>query len=417
MEYLNFILYCSFAIIAFKNKYSLLVKFVALLWSLCAFIGIFYYHSDAYKQGLQPLSLFPIFFLFGCWCLNILPLRKSSMLKIDTQMLFHRNVFVRIILYVITITAIPLFIELSYVLIQAIFTGRIFLMAENYDDIANGYSDRMFSLSSISDVCLHISFYFQVLSPLLLLLYINYEEKKKFIAFGLFASSLTVPLYTICSGSRTGIVFFSLYFLFLYLFLYKIYKDSINKKLKKLLLWSGGLLLFILTVLSVGRFVLGSNYDDNELGNSLYIYTSESMYNFNTMASQTNRNTYGNYAFMPSMIRLGLGPVNDLSKRRDYLNKNMDISRIWFYTYIGDFCIDFGYVGSLLIVIFMSLLINNILKRKIYLPGLCLIAVYIYITSCGIFYYPFQAGDSPLVGCLIFALLFKFSNILYWKND
>ena len=188
------------------------------------------------------------------------------------------------------------------------------------------------------------------------------------------------------------------------------------EKLKKLLLWSGGLLLFILTVLSVGRFVLGSNYNDNELGNSLYIYTSESMYNFNTMASQTNRNTYGNYAFMPSMIRLGLGPVNDLSKRRDYLNKNMDISRIWFYTYIGDFCIDFGYVGSLLIVIFMSLLINNILKRKIYLPGLCLIAVYIYITSCGIFYYPFQAGDSPLVGCLIFALLFKFSNILYWKK-
>ena len=151
-------------------------------------------------------------------------------------------------------------------------------------------------------------------------------------------------------------------------------------------------------------------------GNSLYIYTSESMYNFNTMASQTNRNTHGSYAFMPSMIRLGLAPVNDFSKRRDYLNKNMDISRIWFYTYIGDFCIDFGYVGSLLIVIFMSLLINNILKRKIYLPGLCLIAVYIYITSCGIFYYPFQAGDSPLVGCLIFALLFKFSNILYWKK-
>lgn len=407
MEYFNFILYLAATVFVFKQKYSIFVKCIALLWTFCSFIGIFYYHSEAYKIGLQPISIFPFVFLFLCWLINIIPLRKNKKLSIDCQGIFHNNPLVRIILVVISISAIPLFLELLFVFVTSIFNGKIFLMAENYDDLANGYSDRLFTLSKVSDICLHISFYFQILSPLLLLLYLNYKDRKKIIVFGLLASSLVIPLYSVCSGSRTAIVFFFLYSLLLYLFLYKSFRDDINKKLKRIFIFAGSLVCIILILLSVGRFVLGGNYDDDEAGNSLYIYTSESMYNFNTMASQTERNTDGSFAFMPTLIRLDLAPVKDLSQRRNYLNRNMDISRIWFYTYVGDFCVDFGYVGALFIVLLLFFLIVNILKKHIALPGLCLIAIYIYIIGNGIFYYPFQAGDSPLIGCLVFAIVFK----------
>lgn len=405
MEYLNFMLYLICVVYAYRKKCSLVFKALSSLWALCSFIGIFYYHSTAYKVGLNSLSLFPFLFLFVCWLICVSPFNVVEKKQINFEQLFKEIPFIKSILLFISISAYPVFIELCYILISSIFNGRIFLMAENYDDLANGYSDRLFALSKVSEFCFHIGLYFQVISPLLLLLYINVKKKNIFIIGGLIASSLIVPLYSICSGSRTGLVFFALYLTILYLFLYNKINEAINVKLRKVFIIGGSFFVSILIMLTAGRFVLGSNYDSDDIGGSLYVYTSESLYNFNTMASQTSKNTYGLYSFTPIEQRLGISPISNISKRRDYLRSRMDISAIWFYTFVGDFCIDFGYLGSFIIIILLSLIFRQLIKGKITLFKLSLIAVYLYIVSNGIFYFPFQSGDSALVGCLVIALI------------
>lgn len=396
---LNFMFYAGLLYL-FRRKNNLFLIFIIAIWTVSAFLGIFYSQSDVYRDGMFQLSIIPFIFLFVGFIISLYPFvnQQQEINTISYNNIKYLNAFSW---FIVIISLLP-FIELLYQIISMVSSGKFFLLGAMYDDVAEGKEESLIQLSLIST---RLSFYvksFKVLSVVLLFYYLQKEKINKYLIGGLFMTSFIPALFTLSIGGKTNLVYYLLYIIGMYVYLRK----SLSLKRRKIIkrfIWSIIIVITILTIaLSIGRYVIGMRYGDSDYKMFLFQYSAESMYNFNENIFHTNRTLKGFYSSLPFLHDLSLTDVT-IADRRDFLSSKVLFPVHLFYTFIGVFYADFGAIGSLLLLILLSFLFGKIKKGKdISLPNLVLLSTYIYMLVQGLFYYCYCTSYAPVYANILF---------------
>lgn len=228
--------------------------------------------------------------------------------------------------------------------------------------------------------------------------------------YGLFFSTLIGPLYAVSTGGRTAVVLCILKIVFLFLFLRKFIDFELRRKISITL-------IIILLVLFIPFALLSMSRSAGDIDRLIYTierYGSESFINFNNYGLDANGCRYGDRTVVLFKEILGLDSAkyfaNRLSKY-SYMNMNESV----FYTYVGEFTLDYGPIFSVVIFIISSLFFFYSLNIK----NNCMmfyqyIIYYILLYGClGYFHFPWSNidGNLQLVTLLFLSLIFKVDSL------
>ena len=405
MEWFNAILYISLLVWLHKHNKGKFPLFITAIWTLSSVLGIFYIKSDVYRDGVYEPSIIPFLYLFLMFVITLMPFikEKYSITSITTSNTKIINYFCAFI----AIVSIYPFLETVYQLVLSVINGKILLIGANYDAYVAGREDALIQFSRWGNRGITILQWLKVVTPLLFIFYIQQEKYNKLIASGVFVASLIPSLVNISIGSKTELIFFICYFFSLYMYLKNSFTDKTKKIYKKLIRYMTIITIFFVVTLAVGRYVVGTNYDNSNFYSFLFQYSSESIYNFNENAYHEKKHFGGQYAFYAAYHDFGLSDI-DYDERREVFKGKMDGSPSLFYTYIGEMVLDFGLLGAALIVSIISFFAASVKRSQtISFDNLILIGLYIYIIANSLFYFCFKLGFYPVYCAVLCSIFFK----------
>lgn len=237
--------------------------------------------------------------------------------------------------------------------------------------------------------------------------YLTLSSSNKIILIGLAVSSLITPLYGISIGSRFEIGLFLINTLFLFTFIFKFLPKKLKGKIKICLVSIFILLIIPFAMVTISR---GTGEIDR-ITFSLERYVAESILNFNNYGLDANGCRYGDRTAVLLKEICGLKPARDYAERRlKYSDMKMDESV--FYTFVGDFTLDYGPWISVFIFIGTAIFFNKMLRvRNNCLQFYQYLFLYLLLVGCvGFFQYPLadRGGNIRLFSLLLLAFLFKF---------
>lgn len=409
MVYVNLILYIGLLFFSIKKKWNKAAIFIVFLWFISAFVGIFYCKMPIplYKTAGFDIELTPFLYLFICLIIGLLPIVyvKPEKLEIANN---HKS-FIALLIKVLAVTSVTPFIEVLIHLGITIANGQFFAMAANYDDIALGDVE-ILHLTWINDRFLHLQMWFRYVTPVFFFYTLIYKKQfSKFYVIGIFLSAILSPLYSVTSGARTGLIFISAYLIALFFIVESKLHEEIKAKLKHYALIGGSILGVLVVALTVGRFVLGDKFAGQD-GTALEFiaqYTAEPMYNFNNSMWHEPYRTDGYFTFSQFLSDLGID--DNALKISKELPAHTKYTKTWyFFTYIGNFFLDYGAIITFLILGILSLFFCNIVRKHVLsFSAFLIFSAYIYMIVNGLFYFPYVAGMNGLYVCIVLALLLK----------
>lgn len=373
-----------------------------LLYSV---VSLLLYNSPFYT--FKEIQLYPFIYLY-----LMLMLAFSSVLKYDaskireiqkpTTLFFN---IVCIVFIVASVAQLPTIISdfaINIIKLITISSGGQDLYNEA---MSNSYSSGDGSISNLASI---ISNAYGNFGILLFFYYLTLEKYSKFILIGLFISCIINILINISLGQRGPIFEILLSLIITYFALKKFYQPKINKIIKVIgisLVIAASLPLVILTNSRFGEMDGGSL-------SSLYFYVGQENLYFNNYGLDNGGVRYGDRTFPLFKRMLGFEnvPHNFWERRQKY--PNLMINDEVFYTFVGDFTLDFGPFIPPFISIFLALFV--LMKTRIR-NGIIqfhqLILLHFVMCLCmlgGMKLYPFSdvGGNLQLIVYLIAYIFF-----------
>lgn len=407
MIYFNFALYGSllFVLIRRANKINLSILIVSI-WTVSAFFGIFYINSPLYREGRFPITMEPFVYLFICLVIAMIPFFRQ---RTGINKIICNNKFLINISYGFAVLSIMPLIESFFLFGKLIINGQFYMLGANYADVALGNTTSLIKYSWFSERCMIILNYFKLVTPILFYYFVQNKSRNKTILIGLFAASF-VPVFTgLAIGGKTQLTFFCLYFLGLYLFLQSSLSNDSRKFIKRILIILGSIAAVLIIVLSIGRYVIGSEGKGSEGPQEhLFQYFSESMLNFNQNAFHETVKLNGMQSAQPLLLALGLTKV-PIEERREFISHRIYSPAHIFYSLFGDLYLDYGSSTTLVILIILAIAFCQIkTEGNIMLYHLVLMGIYIFIMVNSLFYFSFKVSYAPIYGSILFAIFLKF---------
>lgn len=412
MELFNFTLYLLLLLYLWRRNKSWVCIVITGIWCFSAFCGIFYVSSPVYRNGLHKISIEPFIYLFCALFVSLIPFMRQT---VEIQRIKYNNrKWLDLFCIVVGILAVEPFLESIYYLIDFIISGRFLLLGAYYDEVATGNMDALIQRSSLGSKLTTAMLMLKSVTPLLFYYYLQYKNRNRYILIGLFIASIVPALANVSVGSKTEIIFFLTYMIGLYLMLRKTLEISAEKFMRKLIIFLGSTVIVMVIALSIGRYVIGGHGDgESGAGAYLFQYTAESMYNFNENAYHEIRPLNGYMTCLSPMNSLGLTNIEP-SDRRDYNSMHMMGPSYLFYSYFGDFYLDFGATGAFIIFMITSFLFSRIkIKQNMSLPSFSLLCLYLYAMMNSLFYFCFKVNWVTIYGCLLFFIIAKFGEKLH----
>lgn len=355
-------------------------SYIFLFLFLCSIISTFYFISaNGVIRDYSNIKMSPFLYLFLCYVISICPIyyfdyKKSEIVITDKQYLFIRYFSV----FLIVISIEP-FLENLYRLNDIIgdssYTYRM-------------YDNRVEYLSFFGRKLHAISTYFNILYPVLILLFL-YKKQYYIIVAGLLLVTLNYWLHELGLGGRSKMVQSILYCVAVYFLMRKYLEQSIDKKIR---LYGGAILLlgalFVL-IISFSRYnSMASSTDVDSIWIWLGLYAGEGMLNFNSLMWDVTEGTNGDNTFI--FLRNLLGFSNANSVEDIYMsNLKLGVPENIFYTYVGSIYKDYNSYGTVLfLVIFSSFVVLAIKsrRRKFSIIQIIILSVWIKILSVPTFY-------------------------------
>ena len=408
VEYINFLLYALFFAYLFKSNKPMLALFVAGIWTFSAFIGIFYFNSDVFRSSWHNVEIVPFFYLFVVVAILIYPLSRKKF-KIDR--IYANEKLIRALAIFFVIIGIFPTIEVLLYFVKSLVTGQFMVNAMMYEDVADGLanSDIERNMSFIGVKLLHIVAYFNLFMPIVV--FHLFSKRRKFLSIAVFVVTMIHPIFAVCNGGRTRLVFMTLYYVSLFIVLKGIFARDLYLKIRKYMIIVATCIGLIFVGLSVGRFVLGNQYGKTALTDYLFQYTAESQYNFNNLAWHNRNPLMGDFTLWYFKEKIELRKSVNFKDRRVMLAKNTDIPTHLFYSLPGELVLDWGPTGALLIAIVIAFLFSRIRVKNgsIRMSSLLLLGAYIFLTSNSIFYYVYKVYSEFYGAALLTWILLRVS--------
>lgn len=355
--YFNFSLYfVTFLLYQCKKKYFSIGSFVLLFYTIISLLAIPLFNSP-FATEFQDLTFFPFVYLYIALMMCFLPLllfkdRKVSSMKMPDPILMNILSVVIIVSFLIKfVTEIS-----SFAIDSSLFDPMS--LAENYNEKkSKGFGTPSFGISNM------FRFLSGLFSPVLVLfLFYNILMRKTFLSLGIIVSIIFYLIISLCSGDRYYVfnLFMDIPFIFL-LFRHKL--DIVARKKMALILSIVGILLvFSIAAVTVGRF--GQNEQQEEyLVYCVETYAAQNFIFFNNYGLDAGGIRYGeNTANLLKML-LGLKTSDNPGEGR-LMFSHLQIDNSRFYTFVGDFTLDYGPVLGFVIIMLISIFFLQHLRVK-----------------------------------------------------
>lgn len=273
------------------------------------------------------------------------------------------------------------------------------------DTMSGGSSKALNYFSILSNVSRQVSSF-------LLLYYLSVKKKNTLIVLGLILSTFLTYMQLISIGSRAGLVSQGMFFLFMYLFMKKYYDNKTTSFIRPVILLLGSVVVLSILLVTVSR----SNADKKQPIEFIESYAAQSIINFGRFGTNPGGCRYGDKTF-PLFKSLITDNVANTYYKRIQKYPLMKMNESVFYTFVGDFTLDFGPLFGGLILLLMLLLIKSNLPRGNIIGIHHLCAVYILIMiATGFYQYPLSDNGGNLYLLAYIILYFYFRTSLHTSN-
>ena len=394
----------TFVLYQYKTRYFGVGSGIMLLYTIISIVAIHYYNSE-YTYRYEDVTLFPFIYLFIMIllsCYPILSIKESQIKYIEApnSSLFKFVCYTIIISSLISIPETVALLKENLVnIIIDTTTGQ-----ELYHESTETMAAKTESAMNISGVIFSL---FKVLSLPCFIYYITCKNKNTFLLIGLLISSLIHPLETILVGSRFPIALFFTNIIFSLIFI----RRMLPQRTKKVIITFLGILILFLVVPFVAITASKAQGDTETALLSVEQYGAEGFIYFNNYGLDAGGTRNGDYTAAVFKRLLGMKTAMYYTGR---INKyaHMKLNESQFYTYVGDFTLDYGPIFTIPIFIVTSLFFKRCLKiRKGIMTFPQFLMFYLLMVGClGYFQFPLgrESGNVQIIGTVLFALLFKF---------
>ena len=401
MEFVNVVVFTLLFLLVWRKCRHLYPLYVVGIWLFSSLVGILYVQSDLYRDGIDKTTIMPFIFLAFCLLISLF---LFVIQKYDVKAIIFPEKIVKYYIIVMSIMAIMPLCEISFGIIKLIADGQFLMLGAMKDDVATDNADALIKVSGISDSFLWRLNATKIVNMVVLFYCLQRRNINIRYIICIFIVSLLPALNSLRFGSRTDFIFFALAAFGMYLYL----KDCFDKERKIIIKRTGiifsSVLLAIMIAISIGRYVVGQQMGKSDVGDFLYQYTAESIYNFNDNIYNEKGTAGGLDTMFPVYQDLGL--VSDNVERREILGTKIKGATHIFYSYIGDLCIDWGKGATVLILLFLAFSIRFFnRKAEISLSAMCILALYMYLISNGLFYFCYKGGWKPITWTIIIAII------------
>ena len=245
----------------------------------------------------------------------------------------------------------------------------------------------------------------------LLFYYFSSQRKEKYVFIAIFSMAVIVSvLLDLSNGVRGPILGTAFQVVCALLVFLDSYSALVKKRVKRIMIVLSGFMIIAFSIITVGRFSSEQNAVENAMTYYAKSYASQSFLNFNQYGLDNGGLRYGDKTYPIIRKIMGLNYSKSYMERRNhYWQLHMDDSV--FYTFIGDFTLDYGPFGAAAILLIICLFYYVILKRRGPISLGQLVIVYLIFIKCanGFTLYPFAelGGNRALIFMLLAATMFE----------
>lgn len=394
----------TFIIYQYKKRYFGVGSGILLLYTCISIAAIHLYNSKEYSHMFESLSMFPFIYLFGMILLvssPILVMKEKNLHRIEPPSLYFFNT-VCIVIILFVFIGLPKTISVVHENLALIIwdegAGREFY-GESASEYISKAKSEMNVLSIFCNICCSCSFIF-------FCYYLTWQDKNKLILIGLCIGALSSPLFSISSGGRLSTASFLVNAVFMLIFI----RNILPIRLKWRIIRTFSMLFLLLLIPFFAITLSRSKGDMEKTALSIERYGAEGVLRFNNYGLDAGGIRNGDYTVVAFKKMLGLNPAMYYKGRLEkYAHLKLDESM--FYTFVGDFTLDYGPVLAVLIFIITAFFFRKCLRQR---GGSItfhqLLMFYLLMTGClGYFQFPLgrEFGNLQMISHLMLALIFK----------
>ena len=382
------ILFLCFAFFIFQKSSGVFLFLLAeyVLIGVISIICIYYGYVDA-----ADIQLWPYLFLIIIYCISLIPFKSLNEQKHKLVINCDDKIMRFFVLVYIAMSIIAVYVLWPYVSSLLVSkewnTNRDYLYTNDVAIVNN----------KLEWVAINFTSYLQIPALIVAFIFVclnKYRTLRKI----LFLSITTTVSMKAIYGSSRGII---LDYLLLLIAMILVFKKWMPLK-KVLHLFTAVGIFSLLTLVyaidvTVSRFGSRTQFGNNSSVGSLLYYFGHSPITFNIHITRATDMMLGKFGFGPLLSYIG---INDTFSKKA-LGINWGSS---FYTYVGYFYIDWGIVGTLALVIFLSYLMYMFIQSDTYTIS----SLYTIF-----FYYSFLEKGAFVIG-RIFILEFMVYIIIYF---
>lgn len=373
--FLYFVAFVALFSWLYVKKYSLVPLYIVGIWCVSSFFAILF--QLAFDVKYERLSILPYVFLFICFCISLIPIVKCQKGMENAIPCMDFGFLDKIILVFILLSLIPFYENLRYV-ISSYGAADTSGLADMYNDKMYGDGLKVTWLSPLGMIGNSLDGIFIQLLVFIPFYFLTREKISKYFLLFSFLPVLNHVLFQLASSGRGFATQLFLDAVFLILLFRKQIPSARFKKLKLVSLVVIPCFILFLSILTLAR----GNSSNKGVETSITIgyYVAKSHLDFNESLWNIRKNTEGDNSFGFVKDLIGLDVPKDKNAYWDYSKTGIIPSL--FYTYIGDWYMDFGPVYTIVLILIWSFAFLKIFVRiKKYAS---LLPFFLYFVFCEI---------------------------------
>lgn len=397
---INSLFYCMWAFYYIKKKGFCINTYPMVLWAISSIASINYFLSPyRFHSFNDEITLIPYIYLFILVWISFIPLIRFDYKKIENITINH-SIYKSISWFIILLSCSVFFQNLHY-FFNNMLSEQAFL-----DAYASKHDGTLKIFTGFSNNLMQYCRYFKGLIPIFFIFsFTNFVRSNKYIQIGLLISLMNLFLNYMNTASRFALLTDFLLIFFLYLLLYKYFNTRIKKIANIIGITTASILAIAIIFITLQRFEENSKASGG-FDYTLSLYAGESFLNFNGDMWNMSHTTEGENCLGYFIYKFN----GEESTVRNYMTLEKIVHRRMnvFYTFIGDYYTDCGRIGTIILVLILTLIFSKVLqaKKSISIGTIILFSTYVKVLLLGYTYWTYLNFTLEFVVNIVIAILF-----------
>lgn len=410
--------YVAIFLFLLKQKYDWSVLYIVLIW-ICSSLYALIFQAMMSEDMYSNITCLPYVFLLVCFILSLIPICKGTSLIKEEYDIRNLDLYKKIMMFFIVISVLP-FIENLIHFVSSYGAADTSSLADMYDDKMSKVGAKITWLSAPGRLFNSIDgIFLQFIMFVPFVLLTQKSNSKVFLILSFLPVSNHI-VFQLCESGRGTATQFIMVGCFLLLLFRKAIPQRRLKVLKIGMIVVLSFFIAAMSVLTTARRDAHNRGVDNAVVVGYYL--AKSHLDFNEKLWYIKKHTEGDNAF--GFVKGMLGFYVPANKNEYWTYSKIGVIPSLFYTYIGDWYMDFGaFVTLLLFIVVCKVCSDYFGKRR---KTTSMVKLFMFFILCqvvimgwSINYFKTPGGFRNLLINIVFILFIqsfsKHARVLYEK--